>query len=191
MTTGLHDLKPAPGATRTRKRVGRGPGSGLGKTSGRGEKGQKSRSGHSLRPGFEGGQMPLYRRLPRRGFNNIFRIEPAIVNLLQLEVFRAGATVKPEDLAEKGFISKSEVGRVKVLGKGALTKTLTVHAHAFSASARAAIEKAGGKAEVLATTATPQPGVEAARPAPKAPSAPAKAPKAQAAAPAKPKKAKN
>lgn len=149
MTTGLHDLKPGRGATSTRKRVGRGPGSGLGKTSGRGEKGAGSRSGFSHRPGFEGGQMPLYRRLPRRGFNNIFRVEPAIVNLLQLEGFRSGSTVGPEDLVTKGFISKSEVGLVKVLGKGALTKSLTVRAHSFSASARAAIEKAGGKVDAL------------------------------------------
>jgi large subunit ribosomal protein L15 len=117
-TTGLSDLKPNPGSTRNRKRVGRGPGSGLGKTSGRGEKGQKSRSGFGQKPGFEGGQMPLFRRLPRRGFNNIFRVEYAVLNLQQLELFRAGTTVGPEDFVAKGFIGKNETDSVKVLGKG-------------------------------------------------------------------------
>lgn len=174
MTTGLHDLRPAQGATSNRKRVGRGPGSGLGKTSGRGEKGQKSRSGFSHRPGFEGGQMPLYRRLPRRGFNNIFRVEPAIVNLAQLETFGAGSAVTPDDLAARGFIAKAETDLVKILGKGAISKSLTVKAHAFSASAKAAIEKAGGKAELIA------------RPAPKTPAARAgKSKKTTAAAPAR------
>ncbi len=148
-TTGLSDLRPNPGSTKNRKRVGRGPGSGLGKTSGRGEKGQKSRSGFARKPGFEGGQMPLFRRLPRRGFNNIFRVEYAVLNLQQLELFRAGATVGPEDFVAKGFIGKNETGTVKVLGKGKLSKALTVKAHRFSASAKEAIEKAGGKVELI------------------------------------------
>jgi large subunit ribosomal protein L15 len=152
-TTGLSNLRPNPGSTKNRKRVGRGPGSGLGKTSGRGEKGQKSRSGFARKPGFEGGQMPLFRRLPRRGFNNIFRVEYAVLNLQQLELFRAGATVGPDDFYAKGFIGKNETGTVKVLGKGKLTKALTVKAHRFSASAKDAIEKAGGKAELLGVPA--------------------------------------
>jgi large subunit ribosomal protein L15 len=153
MTTGLNDLRPNPGSTRNRKRVGRGPGSGLGKTSGRGEKGQKSRSGFARKPGFEGGQMPLFRRLPRRGFNNIFRVEYAVLNLQQLELFRASSTVGPEDFVAKGFIGKNETEAVKVLGKGKLTKALTVKAHRFSASAKDAIEKAGGKVELLGVKA--------------------------------------
>lgn len=153
MTTGLNDLKPNPGSTRNRKRVGRGPGSGMGKTSTRGEKGQKSRSGWASKPGFEGGQMPLFRRLPRRGFNNIFRVEYAVVNLQQLELFRAGSTVGPEDFVAKGFIGKNETDSVKVLGKGKLSKGLTVKAHRFSASAKEAIEKAGGKIELLGVKA--------------------------------------
>ena len=153
MTSGLHDLRPNPGATKNRKRVGRGPGSGSGKTSGRGEKGQKSRSGWASRPGFEGGQMPLYRRLPRRGFNNIFRVEYAVVNLQQLELFRAGTVVGPADLVAKGFIGKNETDGVKVLGKGKLSKALTVKAHRFSASAKEAIEKAGGTVELLGVKA--------------------------------------
>ena len=139
MTTGLNDLKPNPGSTKNRKRVGRGPGSGMGKTSTRGEKGQKSRSGWASKPGFEGGQMPLFRRLPRRGFNNIFRVEYAVVNLQQLELFKAGSTVAPEELVARGFIGKNETGSVKVLGKGKLSKALTVKAHRFSASAKEAI----------------------------------------------------
>lgn len=153
MTTGLSDLRPHPGSTKNRKRVGRGPGSGMGKTSTRGEKGQKSRSGWASKPGFEGGQMPLFRRLPRRGFNNIFRVEYAVLNLQQLELFRAGSTVAPEDFAAKGFIGKNETGAVKVLGKGKLSKALTVKAHRFSASAKEAIEKAGGKVELLGVKA--------------------------------------
>lgn len=153
MTTGLHDLRPNPGSTHNRKRVGRGPGSGSGKTSGRGEKGQKSRSGFSRKPGFEGGQMPLFRRLPRRGFNNIFRVEYAVLNLQQLEGYRAGTTVGPEEFVAKGFIGKNEKDGVKVLGKGKLTKALTVKAHRFSASAKEAIEKAGGKAELIGVKA--------------------------------------
>ncbi len=153
MTSGLSDLKPNPGSTHNRKRVGRGPGSGTGKTSGRGEKGQKSRSGYSRKPGFEGGQMPLFRRLPRRGFNNIFRVAYAVLNLQQLELFRAGSTVGPDQFLEKGFIGKNEKGTVKVLGKGNLSKALTVKAHRFSATAREAIEKAGGKAELIGVPA--------------------------------------
>ena len=153
MTTGLSDLRPNPGSTKNRKRVGRGPGSGMGKTSTRGEKGQKSRSGWASKPGFEGGQMPLFRRLPRRGFNNIFRVEYAVVNLQQLELFKAGSTVAPEDLVARGFIGKNETGSVKVLGKGKLSKALTVKAHRFSASAKEAIEKAGGKIELLGVKA--------------------------------------
>jgi large subunit ribosomal protein L15 len=133
--------------------VGRGPGSGLGKTSGRGEKGQKSRSGFARKPGFEGGQMPLFRRLPRRGFNNIFRVEYAVVNLQQLELFAKGATVGPDECVAKGFIGKNETGSVKVLGKGKLTKALTVKAHRFSASAKEAIEKAGGSIELFGVKA--------------------------------------
>jgi large subunit ribosomal protein L15 len=129
--------------------VGRGPGSGLGKTSGRGEKGQKSRSGFSQKPGFEGGQMPLHRRLPKRGFNNHrFRIEYACVNLEKLEAFEPGTIVTPEVLLKRGFIKKTG-DRVKVLAKGDLTKALTVRAHKFSAKAQERITGLGGKAEVL------------------------------------------
>ncbi|HLA79246.1 MAG TPA: 50S ribosomal protein L15 [Vicinamibacteria bacterium] len=146
---GLHNLKPARGAVRGRKRVGRGPGSGLGKTSGRGEKGQKSRSGFSQKPGFEGGQMPLHRRVPKRGFTNArFRKEYSLVNLARLDGFEAGTIVTPEVLLERGVIRKLRDG-VKVLAKGALTKALTVRAHKFSAKAQEAIAGAGGKAEVI------------------------------------------
>jgi large subunit ribosomal protein L15 len=146
---GLENLKPARGAVRRdRKRVGRGPGSGLGKTSGRGEKGQKSRSGYSRKVGFEGGQMPLHRRVPKRGFHNRNREEYAEVNLERLEAFDAGSIVTPEVLLDRGLIKK--VGRgVKVLGKGALSKALTVRAHKFSEKAQAGITGAGGKAEVI------------------------------------------
>jgi large subunit ribosomal protein L15 len=146
----LHDLHPAPGAKRGRKRIGRGPGSGTGKTDGKGHKGQKSRSGYSRRYGFEGGQMPLVRRLPKRGFTNIFRVEFQVVNLRDLErVFADGDTVSPESLTEKGLVRG---GRrlVKVLGDGELSKKLAVQVHKFSASARAGIEKAGGSCEVVA-----------------------------------------
>ena len=146
---GLHNLKPARGATRTRKRVGRGPGSGLGKTSGRGEKGQKSRSGHKHKLGFEGGQMPLHRRVPKRGFTNArFRVEYAVVNIERLEVFDAGTIVTPDVLLKRGIIRKIKDG-LKVLGDGALTKPLTVRAHKFSAKAQERITGVGGKAEVL------------------------------------------
>ncbi len=145
--TGVHDLAPAAGATHYRKRVGRGPGSGHGKTAGRGYKGQKSRTGYRHLRGFEGGQMPLHRRLPKRGFTNIFRIEYEIVNLADLDRFEAGASVDPETLAEARLTRRSRP--VKILGDGEIKKALTVSAHKFSASARARIEAAGGRCEVL------------------------------------------
>jgi len=144
----LDDLKPAAGSNKKRKRVGRGPGSGHGKTSGRGHKGQGSRSGGNTKPGFEGGQMPLQRRLPKRGFHNIFRIEMAIVNLSQLDVLAGAGEIYPEIMSEHGLISGKN-RRVKVLGDGSLTKAVTIRAHGFSASAREKIEAAGGKAELI------------------------------------------
>lgn len=146
--TGVQDLRPAAGATRARKRVGRGPGSGHGKTAGRGSKGQKSRTGYRHQRGFEGGQMPLHRRVPKRGFTNIFRIEYDVVNISALDGFEAGESVTPEKLAERRLAR----GRrpVKILGDGELKKPLTVSAHKFSASARSRIEAAGGRCEVLA-----------------------------------------
>jgi large subunit ribosomal protein L15 len=128
--------------------VGRGPGSGLGKTSGRGEKGQKSRSGFSRKVGFEGGQMPLHRRVPKRGFHNRFRKTFAEVNLERLEAFEAGTIVTPEALAQRGVV-KGRVDGVRILGKGTLTKPLTVRAHGFSARAREIITSLGGKAEQI------------------------------------------
>ena len=146
---GLHNLKPAKGSVRNRKRVGRGPGSGLGKTAGRGEKGQKSRSGFSRKPGFEGGQMPLHRRIPKRGFTNSpFRKEFACVNLGRLEVFEAGTIVTPELLMRQGIVRKLRDG-LKVLADGQLTKALTVHAHRFSGKAQERIAALGGKAELI------------------------------------------
>jgi large subunit ribosomal protein L15 len=146
--TGVHDLAPAAGATHYKKRVGRGPGSGHGKTSGRGHKGQGSRSGYRHQRGFEGGQMPLHRRVPKRGFTNIFRVEYDIVNLGDLaERFEAGASVTPETLATARLARKTRP--VKILGDGELKKALNVSAHKFSASAKASIEKAGGRCEVL------------------------------------------
>jgi large subunit ribosomal protein L15 len=145
----LNDLRPAKGAKRARRRVGRGPGSGRGKTAGRGHKGQKSRSGYSRRFGFEGGQMPLVRRIPKRGFSNRFRVEYQVVNLRDLErVFDNGETVSPEQLIGRGLV-RAGAERVKILASGELTKKLTVQAHRFSESAKAAIEKAGGSCEVL------------------------------------------
>jgi len=145
----LHDLHPAPGAKRPRKRVGRGPGSGHGKTAGRGHKGQRSRSGFSRRYGFEGGQMPLVRRIPKRGFTNIFRVEFQVVNLRDLErVFADGDTVSPKEMIDKGLVRGGK-RLVKVLADGELSKKLTVRAHKFSASARVGIEKAGGSCEVV------------------------------------------
>jgi len=144
----LHELSPAPGSKKDRKRVGRGPGSGLGKTAGRGEKGQKSRAGYSRRPGFEGGQMPLVRRVPKRGFTNIFRTEYATVNVGELGAREdLGDRVDPEALAEKGLVRKGRP--VKVLGDGEIGRALTVAAHKFSKSARAKIEGAGGTCEEL------------------------------------------
>ena len=145
----LHELSPAPGSTKERKRIGRGAGSGQGKTAGKGHKGQKARAGRGMRPGFEGGQMPLQRRLPKRGFNNIFRIEMAIVNVAALDkAFEAGEVVTVDALIEKGLVKKV-LGGVKVLGNGELSKALTVQANAFSDSAKQKIEAAGGKAEVI------------------------------------------
>ncbi len=144
----LHELKPADGAVKSQKRKGRGVGSGLGKTAGRGHKGQKARSGGGVRLGFEGGQMPLARRLPKRGFTNIFAKEYAIVNIKDLDVFEDGTIVTPELLIEEGFIKKVNDG-VKVLGDGELTKKLTVKAHKFSQAAQEKIEAVGGKAEVI------------------------------------------
>ena len=146
----IGDLSPAQGATTSKKRLGRGIGSGLGKTSGKGHKGQWARSGGGVRPGFEGGQMPLIRRIPKRGFNNHFRKVYSIVNLSVLESFENGAIVDIVALNEKGLIKfvKGSVG-LKVLGNGTLTKSLTVKASAFSAQAKEAIEKAGGKAEQI------------------------------------------
>ncbi len=145
---GLHNLKPAKGSTHSRKRVGRGPGSGLGKTSGRGEKGQKSRSGFSHKDGFEGGQMPLHRRVPKRGFHNRSRKEYTEVNLGRLEIFDTGTIVTPDVLLKRGMIKKMRDG-VKVLAKGDVTKALTVRAHKFSAKAQERIAALGGKAEIL------------------------------------------
>lgn len=144
----LHDLAPAPGSTSERNRKGRGIGTGNGKTAGRGHKGQWARSGGGVRRGFEGGQLPLARRLPKRGFNNIFAKPLESVNVSALEVFDNGAVVDANALLERGIISKCRYG-VKILGDGALTKKLTVNAAAFSGSARQKIEAAGGKAEVV------------------------------------------
>ena len=145
----LHTIKPNPGAKHRKKRLGNGESSGLGKTCGKGNKGQKARSGGTIRPGFEGGQMPLARRLPKVGFNNIFATQYAIVNVADLEAaFNAGDVVDTEALKAKGLVKKTLDG-VKVLGNGELTKALTVKAAAYSASAKEKIEKAGGKAEVM------------------------------------------
>ena len=143
----LHELAPAAGSTTAAKRLGRGVGSGLGKTSGKGHKGAKARSGGGKRPGFEGGQMPLYRRVPKKGFTNIFRVEYAEVNVGQLEVFTEGTVVNAELLKAAGIIKKTMDG-VKVLGNGELTKKLTVEAAKFTESAKQKIEAVGGKAEV-------------------------------------------
>ena len=145
----IHTIQPAVGATTPEKRLGRGIGSGLGKTSGKGHKGQWARSGGGVRPGFEGGQTPIARRLPKRGFNNKWAITYDIVNLSDLEKkFENGETVTVEKLTEKRLISGKNNGGVKVLGNGQLTKKLTVQADKFSASAKQAIEAAGGVAEV-------------------------------------------
>jgi large subunit ribosomal protein L15 len=144
----LSNLKPKKGARHAKKRLGRGPGSGHGKTSGRGEKGQKSRSGFSRQPGFEGGQMPLHRRLPKRGFTNIFKKEYAVVNLADLEKFEAGATIDEAAMRKAGLV-KGQVDGVKVLGNGKLSKKLTVAATKFSETARKAIEGAGGTVQEI------------------------------------------
>ena len=144
----LHELKPAEGSRKVRNRVGRGIGSGNGKTSGRGHKGQNARSGGGVRPGFEGGQNPLFRRLPKRGFTNINRKEYAIVNLDALNRFEDGAEVTPALLLETGIVSNEKAG-IKILGHGTLSTKLTVKAHKFSASAKEAIENAGGTTEVI------------------------------------------
>jgi len=143
----LGHLHPAPGSTRRHKRVGRGPGSGNGKTAGRGHKGRKSRSGGNSPPGYEGGQMPLQRRLPKRGFRPVSRVEYAVFNVGQLGVFPAGATVGPDELRARGLLPKR--GLSKCLAKGTVAIALTVQAHAFSAKAREAITAAGGSVEVI------------------------------------------
>lgn len=149
---GLHELKPAAGATKRKRRVGRGPGSGRGKTAARGSKGQRSRSGHSLKRGFEGGQMPMHRRVPKRGFNNkLFRREYAEINLSQLSRFESGTVITPEDLVRLGLIKRSVHG-VKILGNGELKTSLVVRAHKFSAAAAQKIEEAGGSVEVIGGT---------------------------------------
>ena len=145
----LHNMKPAEGSKKSVKRLGRGIGSGLGKTSGKGHKGQWARSGGGVRPGFEGGQMPLTRRLPKRGFKNHFVKVYTIVNINELEKFENGTEITPEFLLSNGVISKIEANGVKVLGNGTLTKKLVVKASKFSKSAVEAIEKAGGTVEVL------------------------------------------
>ena len=145
----LNSLYPNYGATKTRKRVGRGPGSGLGKTSGKGHKGQNARSGGGVRPGFEGGQLPLLRRIPKRGFTNAkFKTTYATLNLSDLNKFENGAEITPELLKEMGIL-KNQLNGVKILGNGKLEKKLTVKANKFSETAKDAIEKMGGKAEVI------------------------------------------
>jgi large subunit ribosomal protein L15 len=162
----LSNLKPPAGATRPRKRVGRGPGSGLGKTAGRGHKGAKSRAGFKRKRGFEGGQMPLHRRVPKRGFKNPFREEFATVNLDTIAAaFEAGAEVTPEALRARGLL-RGRVRPVKVLGRGEIAVALTIRAHRFSESAARKIAAAGGTAEVLASAAATEAG------APPRPSAP-------------------
>jgi large subunit ribosomal protein L15 len=147
-SVGLESLRPPRGSRHRKVRVGRGIGSKLGKTSGAGNKGQKSRRGYSRRRGFEGGQMPLHRRIPKRGFNNPFASSFAVINLEELNVFPAGETVTPELLRAHGFVRTQQ--QVKVLGDGELKTKLAIHAHAFSASAKDKITKAGGSFEVLA-----------------------------------------
>jgi large subunit ribosomal protein L15 len=148
MDMDLSNLKPAIGSTKNRKRIGRGAGSGTGKTAGKGHKGQKARSGGSVKPGFEGGQMPLQRRLPKRGFRPLTKKIYALVNLRDLEVFEAGAVVDLAALGKSGLVTNILDG-VKVLGTGEILKALTVQAHKFSKSAQEKIEAAGGKAEVI------------------------------------------
>lgn len=144
----LHELKPATGARKSRKRLGRGIGSGFGKTSGKGHKGQNARTGGGTRLGFEGGQTPLFQRLPKRGFTNINRKDYSVVNLDKLNLFDEGTEITPELLLETGVVSKTKSG-IKILGNGELTKKVTVKAHKFSANAKEAIENAGGQIEVI------------------------------------------
>ncbi len=144
----LENLHPAPGSNKDKKRLGRGPGSGVGGTSGKGHKGQKARKSGGIRPGFEGGQMPLYRRLPKRGFKNPSRIEYNPINLEALNGFDAGTTVTPELLAQGGLLRRPDQP-VKLLGRGTLSKALTIRVHKASGSAKAAVEKAGGKVEEI------------------------------------------
>lgn len=144
----LHELKPPVGSRHRRKIVGRGPGSGHGMTSGRGEKGQKARSGGGTRPGFEGGQLPLHRRVPKRGFVSLFRKEYEILNVKDLERFAPGTAVTPASLAEAGMVRVASAA-IKILGEGSLSKTLTVSAHRFSKTAEAKIRAAGGTVEVI------------------------------------------
>ncbi len=144
----LSQLKPAPGSTKNKKRIGRGPGSGTGKTAGKGHKGQKARSGGSIKPGFEGGQMPLQRRLPKRGFTSINKKDYNLVNLRDLDCFDADTTVTLELYGKAGLVKKIKDG-IKILADGEISKTLTVQAHKFSSAAVEKIEAAGGKAEVI------------------------------------------
>ena len=144
----LHELKPAEGSRSSRKRIGRGIGSGTGKTAGKGHKGQNARSGGGVRPGFEGGQNPLFRRLPKRGFTNINRKDYTVVNVEVLNRFDEGTEITPALLIESGVVSNERSG-IKILGNGSLEKKLTVKAHKFSGSAKEAIEAAGGQTEVL------------------------------------------
>ncbi len=144
----LHELKPAAGSRKAPKRVGRGPGSGTGKTAGRGHNGQKSRSGYSRMRGFEGGQMPLHRRLPKRGFTNIFRTVYRIINIEKLNGFEAGSVIGPDALQDAGLLKKGS-DQIKILGNGELNVALTVRAHRFTGAAAEKIEAAGGKAEVI------------------------------------------
>jgi len=146
----LHELKPPEGSRKRRKVVGRGPGSGHGQTSGRGEKGQKARSGGRSRPWFEGGQLPLHRRVPKRGFTNPFRMEYVILNVRDLERFEPGSAVTPAALKEAGLV-RTAGAPVKILGEGTLSKSLTVSAHGFSKAAADKIKAAGGKIEVIAS----------------------------------------
>lgn len=144
----LHELHPAEGSTTGQKRLGRGSGSGLGKTSGKGHKGAKARSGGGKRPGFEGGQMPLTMRIPKRGFTNKFRTEYIAINVERLNIFEDGATVGPADMIEMG-LTKNILDGLKIMGNGEITKKLTVKAHKFTETAKQKIEAAGGKAEVI------------------------------------------
>jgi len=150
----LANLKPAKGSNKAKKRLGRGPGSGLGKTSGKGHKGQRARKGGGIRPGFEGGQMPLYRRLPKRGFSNPFTIHYNEINLEKLAKFSSDAVVTPEELKKAGLLGKLDLP-IKLLGRGELKQKLTIHVHKASAAAKAAVEQAGGKLELITVERKP------------------------------------